>query len=47
VLTAPTSTIAAKLGYREIFDIAKLDFPFPVILVVSTRRFIDANPMSL
>jgi ABC-type nitrate/sulfonate/bicarbonate transport system substrate-binding protein len=44
VLTAPTSTIAAKLGYREIFDIAKLDFPFPVISVVSTRRFIDANP---
>jgi ABC-type nitrate/sulfonate/bicarbonate transport system substrate-binding protein len=44
VLTAPTSTMAAKLGYREIFDIAKLDFPFPVISVVSTRRFIDANP---
>lgn len=44
VLTAPTSTMAAKLGYREIFDIAKLDFPFPVISVVSTRRYIDANP---
>jgi ABC-type nitrate/sulfonate/bicarbonate transport system substrate-binding protein len=44
VLTAPTSTMAAKLGFREIFDIAKLDFPFPVISVVSTRRFIAANP---
>lgn len=44
VLTAPTSTMAAKLGYREIFDIAKLDFPFPVISVVSTRRYIDGNP---
>ena len=44
VLTAPTSTIAAKLGYREIFDLASLDFPFPVISVVSTRRYIDANP---
>ncbi|HEX2230036.1 MAG TPA: hypothetical protein VHM64_23115, partial [Candidatus Binatia bacterium] len=44
VLTAPTSTIAEKLGFREIFDIAKLDFPFPVISVVSTRRFIETNP---
>ena len=44
VLTAPTSTMAAKLGYREIFDIAKLEFPFPVISVVSTRRYIDVNP---
>ena len=44
VLTAPTSTMAAKLGYREIFDLAKLEFPFPVISVVSTRRYIDANP---
>lgn len=44
VLTAPTSTMAAKSGYREIFDIAKLEFPFPVISVVSTRRYIDANP---
>jgi ABC-type nitrate/sulfonate/bicarbonate transport system substrate-binding protein len=44
VLTAPTSTMAAKLGYREIFDLASLDFPFPVISVLSTRRYIDANP---
>ncbi len=44
VLTPPTSTMAAKLGYREIFDLASLDFPFPVISVVSTRRYIDGNP---
>ena len=44
VLTPPTSTMAAKQGHREIFDLASLDFPFPVISVVSTRRFIDANP---
>ena len=44
VLTPPTSTMAAKLGYREIFDLASLEFPFPVISVVSTRKFIDANP---
>jgi len=44
VLTPPTSTMAAKHGHREIFDLASLDFPFPVISVVSTRRFIDANP---
>ena len=44
VLTAPTSTMATRQGYREIFDLAALDFPFPVISVVSTRRFIEANP---
>jgi len=44
VLTPPTSTAAAKMGYREIFDLASLDFPFPVISVVSTRRYIDGNP---
>jgi ABC-type nitrate/sulfonate/bicarbonate transport system substrate-binding protein len=44
VLTPPTSTMAAKQGYREIFDLASLDFPFPVISVVSTRHFIEANP---
>ena len=44
VLTPPTSTIATKTGYREIFDLASLDFPFPVISVVSTRKYIEANP---
>ncbi len=44
VLTPPTSTMAARMGYREIFDLASLEFPFPVISVVSTRRFIDGNP---
>lgn len=44
VLTPPTSRVAAKAGYREIFDLAGLDFPFPVISVVSTRQFIDAYP---
>ncbi len=44
VMTPPTTTIAARMGYREIFDLASLDFPFPVISVVSTRKYIDANP---
>ena len=44
VLTPPTSTMAAKQGTGEIFDLASFDFPFPVISVVSTRRYIDANP---
>lgn len=44
VLTPPSSNLAARAGYREIFDLATLDFPFPVISVVATRRFIDANP---
>ena len=43
VLTPPTSHTAAKAGYREVFDLAGLDFPFPVISVVSTRRYVDAN----
>ena len=47
VLTPPTSTNAAKSGYREIFDLASLDFPFPVISVVSTRRFIETNPETI
>ena len=47
VLTPPTSTMAAKAGYREIFDLASLDFPFPVISVVSTRRYIEANPETI
>jgi ABC-type nitrate/sulfonate/bicarbonate transport system substrate-binding protein len=44
ILTPPTSTTATKMGYREIFDVATLDFPFPVISVVSTRKYIDGNP---
>src|ERR671911_2388405 len=44
ILTPPTSTTASKMGYREIFDLASLDFPFPVISVVSTRKYIDGNP---
>ena len=44
VLSPPSSTMAARQGYREIFDLASLDFPFPVLSVVSTRRFIQANP---
>jgi ABC-type nitrate/sulfonate/bicarbonate transport system substrate-binding protein len=43
VLTPPTSHAATKAGYREIFDLAGLDFPFPVISVVATRKYIDAN----
>ena len=44
VLSPPSSTMAARQGYREIFDIATLDFPFPVLSVVSTHKFIQANP---
>lgn len=44
VLTPPTTNIAVRMGFREIFDLASLDFPFPVISVVSTRKYIDANP---
>jgi ABC-type nitrate/sulfonate/bicarbonate transport system substrate-binding protein len=43
VLTPPTSHAATKAGYREIFDLAGLDFPFPVISIVATRKYIDGN----
>jgi len=44
VMTPPTTTMADKMGFREVFDLASLDFPFPTISVVSTRRYIEANP---
>ncbi|MBI4522877.1 MAG: ABC transporter substrate-binding protein [Deltaproteobacteria bacterium] len=44
VMAPPTTHAATRLGFREIFDLASLDFPFPVISVVSTRKFIQANP---
>src|SRR5437899_1145132 len=44
VLTAPTTHLATRMGFREIFDLASLDFPFPTLSVVSTRKYIEANP---
>ena len=44
VLTAPTTLLAARAGFREVFDIGSLDSPFPTLSVVSTRRYINANP---
>lgn len=44
VLTAPTTHLATRMGFREIFDLASLDFPFPTLSVVATRKYSDANP---
>jgi NitT/TauT family transport system substrate-binding protein len=44
VLTAPTTHLAARMGFREIYDLGGLDFPFPTLSVVSTRKYSDANP---
>jgi ABC-type nitrate/sulfonate/bicarbonate transport system substrate-binding protein len=44
VLTAPTTHMATRMGFREIFDLGSLDFPFPTLSVVSTRKYIEANP---
>ena len=44
VLTAPTTHLATRMGFRQIFDLASLDFPYPTLLVVSTRRYLEANP---
>jgi len=47
VLTPPSSIAAAKAGYREVFDLAALEFPFPVISVVAPRKYIEANPETI
>ena len=44
VLTAPTTHLASRMGFREIFDLASLDFPFPTLSVVSPRKYIETNP---
>jgi ABC-type nitrate/sulfonate/bicarbonate transport system substrate-binding protein len=44
VLTAPTTHLATRMGFREIFDLASLDFPFPTLSVVATRKYSEANP---
>lgn len=47
VLSPPSTRIAARLGYRQIFDIASLELPFPTISVASTRRFAQENPETI
>jgi ABC-type nitrate/sulfonate/bicarbonate transport system substrate-binding protein len=44
LLTAPTTHLAARMGFHELFDLATLDFPFPTLSVVSTRKYSEANP---
>ena len=47
VLSPPSTSIAARLGYRQLFDIASLELPFPTISVASTRRFAQENPETI
>ena len=47
VLSPPSTNIAVRLGYRQLFDIASLDLPFPTISVASTRRFAQENPETI
>jgi ABC-type nitrate/sulfonate/bicarbonate transport system substrate-binding protein len=47
VMSPPSTTIAARMGFRQIFDIASLDLPFPTISVASTRRFAQENPETI
>lgn len=35
------------MGFRQIFDIASLELPFPTISVASTRRFVQENPETI
>ncbi len=43
VMTPPTTSIAVRMGFRQLFDIASLDLPFPTISIASTRRFAQEN----
>jgi NitT/TauT family transport system substrate-binding protein len=47
VMSPPTTNIAARMGFRQIFDIASLELPFPTISVASTRRFVQENPEAI
>lgn len=47
VLAPPTTTLAARAGFRQIFDTTSLELPFPSISVVSTRNFVAANPETI
>ena len=44
IMAPPTTHIATKMGFREIFNIGDLDLPFPTISVASTRKFVRDNP---
>ena len=47
VLSPPTTALAARSGFRQIFDTTSLELPFPSISVVATRRFVTANPETI
>jgi len=47
VMAPPTTAIAARMGFRQIFDVASLDLPFSTISVASTRRFAQENPETI
>ena len=47
VMSPPSTTIAARMGFPQIYDIANLDLPFPTISVASTRRFAQENPETI
>ena len=47
VMSPPSTGIAARMGFPQIFDIASLDLPFPTVSVASTRRFADENPETI
>ena len=47
VMSPPTTAIAARMGFPQIFDISKLDLPFPTVSIASTRRFAQENPETI
>ena len=38
VMAPPTTSIAARMGFRQLFDIASLDLPFPSLSVASAKN---------
>src|SRR5262249_9137047 len=47
VMTAPTTPMATRKGVGGILVLGSLDFPFSTISVVSTPKYIDADPYAI
>jgi len=47
VMSPPSTSIAARMGFRQLFDIASLDLPFPTISVASTKKYAQENPETI
>ena len=44
LMAPPTTSIAARMGFRQLFDIASLDLPFPSLSVASAKNSSRKTP---